>query len=241
MVVPFKMVSLQFDDGLLGVYDRGVPYLNKVAKGAVGTIAVTTDWVNQLSTSSSPLLNWEQLRIMRDMGWEIQDHKKTGRHLTDLTDEEIHQELQSINDLFTFMGWDVPTHSYIPGRMIDDRVENIVRQYRKNIINLHTNTEILPDLDRLGINYASRRGDTQTESRQNYIKQTIDELENGKYDWVIIRGHDIRDEPTTYQYCYYTRYFEDMVDYIVSKDDIKFVTIEQGLRLQKAWKEAGLI
>lgn len=228
----FKMVSIQFDDGLLGNYTKAFPYMAKL--GAKGTIALTTNFIND---NRDTTMNWEQVQEMRNAGWDFQCHTKSHPRLTELTDEEIHEQYRTVNEEFLKRGWAPPKHAYIPHRAIDSRVEAIVRQYREKIINLDSNVEILPDLDELGINYASRRGDTQDDEKHEYIKQTIDELVDGKYDWVIIRGHDIRDEPTEYQYCYYTRYFEDMIDYIASKPDIKFVTVEQGLRLQLAWKD----
>src|SRR5690625_2939907 len=190
MAAPFKMVSLQFDDGLLGVFEKAVPILNEV--GAVGTVAVVQDF---LEDSRDITMNWEHAVAMKNMGWDIQDHTEHHVRVTEQTDKEIVSQLVNMNKRFREMGWDDPEHFYVPFRDINNRVENIVRRYRKYIINLDRDVESLPDLDKLGINYASRRGDTRDDTRQAYIKQTIDEHDEGVYDWVIIRGDDVRDEP----------------------------------------------
>lgn len=223
----YKFVSFQFDDGTHGLFDYATPILNELGNGATATVAVVTEWLDTDSTIKK--LTTPQLIKMRNMGWDIQCHTARHRNLATLTDEEVHEQYEKVDDWFELMGWEVPTQAYIPGRNIDGRVERIVRKYRKHIINLDSNVESLPDLDRMGIKYMSRRIDTQTQSNMDYIIESIDRLGEKDFEWLILRGHNVQSDDTVYSGGTKESYFRQMIEYIMEKGNIKIVNMQQGL------------
>jgi peptidoglycan/xylan/chitin deacetylase (PgdA/CDA1 family) len=99
-------LAVTFDDGCRSVVERALPILD--ALGLPGTIFVPTDFVG----SSEPMrwpgidrwtgtpyedelrcVTWEQLRGLRDQGWEIGSHTRSHPHLTDLGDAALRGEL----------------------------------------------------------------------------------------------------------------------------------------------------
>lgn len=225
-------MTFQFDDSLRGVFDRGSPIMNKYLKEPVGSVAVITGFLDDLRTTT---MTWEEINILRNMGWEMQCHQTSNVRVTELSDEELHEMYRTVNRKFTDEGWDVPKITFLHGRVSDERTRLIARQYRKVIFNENPTRTSIDFLDRLGVDYRIISGEMQAESLLNTNKTAVDQLAMGAYDWLIFRGHDIRDAPTEYPNCAYTHYFEDLIKHVATKSNIKLVTIEQGLKLLDAW------
>lgn len=227
-----KLITLQFDDSLKGVFNRANPIMNKYLEKPVANIAVITSF---LDDNRDTTMTWEDANILRSMGWGIDCHQTTNVRVTDLTDEELHEMYQTVNRKFTEQGWDAPEITFLHGRVSDERSRMIIRQYRRIIFNENPNRTKINYLDDLGVNYKVITGEMKTESKLQTNKEEIDRLSEGEYDWLIYRDHDVRDHPSDYEYCSYTHLFEEMIKHIASKDNVKLVTIDQALRLLKAW------
>lgn len=227
-----KLLTLQFDDGLKGVFNRANPILDKHLVNPVASVALITDF---LEDNRDTTMTWDDANILRNKGWEMCCHQTTNKRVDEMTDEELHEMYRTVNRKFTDQGWDIPEITFLHGRRSDERSRQIIYQYRKIIFNENPTRTTINYLDDLGINYKIITGEMKTESKVQANKSEIDKLSNGDYDWMIYRDHDVRDAPTTYPDCSYTHLFDDMIEHIASKDNIKLVTIEQGLRLLKAW------
>lgn len=102
-----KVVAVTFDDGMRSVLDRAAPVLR--ALGLPATVFVPTDLVGGDGPMSWPgverwvagpyvrelvPLGWDELRQLRDEGWEIASHTRTHARLIRLDDAELREELE---------------------------------------------------------------------------------------------------------------------------------------------------
>lgn len=85
--LPDKPFVLTFDDGYRDNYTKGFPIARKF--GFTGTVFVVTDWIN-----GDGYLTLEQLKEMRQEGWQIESHTLSHPKLNELADEELGRELQ---------------------------------------------------------------------------------------------------------------------------------------------------
>lgn len=83
-----RVVAVTFDDGNADQYDRGFRALADRGMGA--TFFVTTDWIGR-----PRYVSWDQLREMRGAGMDVQSHAKSHRFLSELTAEELAEELRA--------------------------------------------------------------------------------------------------------------------------------------------------
>lgn len=87
-VDPRGVITITFDDGFVSAYTRGAPILHELglrANVAVNPAAVIEEWGDFASL--------EQLQELHEAGWAMPSHTMTHRNLTELTDEELEEEL----------------------------------------------------------------------------------------------------------------------------------------------------
>jgi peptidoglycan/xylan/chitin deacetylase (PgdA/CDA1 family) len=103
---PRKAVAVTFDDGCRSVLEHAFPILLEL--GLPGTIFVPTDYVGATEPMSWDgierwtgteyedellPLDWDELRAMREAGWEIGSHTRSHPHLPALDDDQLTEEL----------------------------------------------------------------------------------------------------------------------------------------------------
>jgi heparosan-N-sulfate-glucuronate 5-epimerase len=134
---PAKALAITFDDAFRSVFDHAFPVLSEF--GLPGTVFVPTALVG-LPTSMSwdgidkwkggshedelRCMTWDELRQLRDAGWEIASHTRSHAYLPKLGDAELHAELaESREDLGRELGAPCRALAY-PYGAVDDRVAN---------------------------------------------------------------------------------------------------------------------
>lgn len=103
---PAKALAITFDDAYRSVLERAFPILSEF--GLPGTVFVPTAMVGLPTPMSWPgidkwlggpheeelrCMTWEELRRLRDEGWEIGSHTLSHPHLPKLDDGDLHREL----------------------------------------------------------------------------------------------------------------------------------------------------
>lgn len=112
--IPAKAVAITFDDGYRSVLDHGFPVLSEF--GFPATVFVPTSLVG-LSTPMSwsgieiweggphedelRPMNWNELRKLKDAGWEIASHTRSHPQLPELADTDLHAELAESREVCT--------------------------------------------------------------------------------------------------------------------------------------------
>lgn len=90
---------ITFDDGLSNLYQYALPLLREEEVPALlfvvaGHVGGVSSWEPEPRHQHNPLLTWEQLREMQAAGLAIGSHTLTHPHLTELTPEQMIQELR---------------------------------------------------------------------------------------------------------------------------------------------------
>jgi peptidoglycan/xylan/chitin deacetylase (PgdA/CDA1 family) len=111
---PGKALAVTFDDGYRSVIDRALPVLSEL--GLPGTVFVPTNFMGGSGPMSWPgidswlgtadedellPMSWEQLRELRERGWEVGSHTRSHPHLSQLDDGDLAAELSESRDTCT--------------------------------------------------------------------------------------------------------------------------------------------
>ena len=103
-----RRFAITFDDAYRSVVEVGFPILSVL--GVPATVFVPTDFADRAALMDFGTLgrwrgteweeelrcmSWDELRRLRDGGWEIGSHTRTHRPLTGLDDQDLAEELQS--------------------------------------------------------------------------------------------------------------------------------------------------
>ena len=97
--LPEKPVVITFDDGYKNNLDQGLPVLREFGFPAVIFIVVNAVgrdnfWHDPKNEVRIPMLSWDEVRTLRDAGWEIGSHTLTHPRLLRLSPEEARRELE---------------------------------------------------------------------------------------------------------------------------------------------------
>lgn len=100
--LPKKRFVITFDDGFKNLLTAALPVLKEF--GFTATVYLATEFVGRTNSyvkvvmPSLPMLSWDDLRILRGTGWDIESHGHTHRNLTDLDMSQAHWELAVSRD-----------------------------------------------------------------------------------------------------------------------------------------------
>ena len=136
-----RTLAVTFDDGMRSVLERARPVLAEL--GLPATVFVPTDlvgsdgpmrwrgveqWLGGAHEHELVPLTWEELRGLRDEGWEIGSHTRTHLRLVQLDDDALGAELgQSRERLEAELGEPCLSLAY-PFGEADDRVVGAARE-----------------------------------------------------------------------------------------------------------------
>src|SRR5690606_14879874 len=87
-------------------------------------------------------MNPDDLIKLKLNGWGIECHTRDHLRLGELSDQEIHEQFQAVNQDFERYGLPLPQHHALPfgsGGNVK-RVQDIVMQYRKSCRNIQSNS-----------------------------------------------------------------------------------------------------
>lgn len=136
--VPARTVAITFDDGYRSVLDHGFPVLREF--GFPATVFVPTSlvgvstpmsWAGIEKWKGGPYeeqlrpMNWDELRGLRDAGWEIASHTRFHPKLPELADADLHAELAESRGVCTQeLGTTCRSLAY-PYGAVDERVARV--------------------------------------------------------------------------------------------------------------------
>lgn len=170
-------------------------------------------------------INWEDLYEMVRYGWDMQCHSYSHTNLTELTEAQLHEEMQMHNAAFVERGLKPAEHHAYPLGAWNATVKSVLTQYRKTLRRTgYVAENVLPyeDVEYTGL--LPVHADIASPERMQVVKDAIDRAKaiNGV---LITYTHSIVDEITDSYQCLQT-YFEEMLDYAMSKG-LRFVTVSQ--------------
>jgi peptidoglycan/xylan/chitin deacetylase (PgdA/CDA1 family) len=102
-----RPLAVTFDDAYINVFAHARPVLDEL--GVKATVFVPTghvglgiaaawgpaqeEWIGTAQGEELVVMDWAELRTLRDSGWEIGSHSHSHRRLTTLSPEEVAEEL----------------------------------------------------------------------------------------------------------------------------------------------------
>lgn len=229
------LICLTIDDGNATDYTTAWPlYRERDLKG--------TSWLigHRMNTNDARWLNTDMIQEMYNDGWDFQCHTWSHLHFQDyVTDEEIRQEFNRVDDLFPTLGLPVPQHHAYPYGDYNQRVINIGLQYRKSLRATGDTSGIsYNEWDRANYGALNARSidisDIDTH-RIEEIKKVIDDTIKFK-GALILYHHQLLENPGQYEAK--IEHVITILDYIKSKVDaglIESVTISELVNRLKAY------
>jgi peptidoglycan/xylan/chitin deacetylase (PgdA/CDA1 family) len=217
------MVTLWFDDGWENAYTNAYRIVSEIDPTIRGVIPIVPSAIG-----TDRYLDKKQLSLLKSAGWEIVNHSYSHPYLTELSDDEIKDELQRS---FSFISEYDPVGAYhfaVPFSAVDNRVLELLKDNTLSIRYLGETTDAIP-FDRFSLGYKEVTNDTTFET----VKGWIDEAIKNK-QWLGLMFHRIED-PSDDRYSYGTQQFKKIIYYLsVMHNDVKTVTVTE------AFKEVGL-
>lgn len=201
-------VTFTFDDGYEEHYTVVFPIFEK--HNVVATDYIITGLVGA-SFEDQNLMDWDQIKELRDNGWEIGSHTINHKYLTTLNDEEIKEELKASKEALEEQGFDVKSLS-IPYGDYNDNVRAIAEENYEYVRTSYGGTNTFSNIDKYNIKAYTITNSTSLED----IKTVIDEAKKNK-QWLVIMVHLVRDDKR-FEYSVSPEDLENIIIYIKQKN-----------------------
>lgn len=202
------IVVFSMDDGLMTDYTKVYPIFNK--RGIRGTSYVTTSLHE--NTTNGSFMRKPYLKMLKENGWDIQCHFHEHVQLTTLTQQEIVDSLEKVNEELNSFGIGIPEHHAYPYGSYNAEVQNALKPYRKTgrLIG-HTSTSYA-QIQNNPYQIVACNMDIQNETDFERIIGVIDNVINTD-EIVVLFFHNVQvNESTSVTEDYLTR----IVDYVIN-------------------------
>ncbi len=214
------VVSFTFDDARLGIYQYGAPTLKKY--GIRATFYGVSDYISKGYYKN---MNWDQVKQLKTKyKWEVANHTKSHKRLTDLSDDEIREQIEQAHAAFVANGIVPETLAY-PFGAVDDRVVDIVSDYYPVARMAWLGKGNQERFEGYGIRvYRPRYNQPASEIIQMVEKA----VKNG--EWLVLNFHNIvPDNPGPYEY---KRSELDKIAQYIYKKGYRTATIKEAMSLR---------
>ena len=125
--LPDNSIAISVDDADISFLTYAWPKLKK--KGFPVTLFVNTSTIN----NNKNYLNWDQIRILKNEGVDIGAHSHSHNHLTEMSIEEIKEEIEISNKIFLKELNEIPALFAYPYGEADSRIIEILKEYKYNV------------------------------------------------------------------------------------------------------------
>jgi inositol phosphorylceramide mannosyltransferase catalytic subunit len=115
---------ITFDDGYIEDYTTTFPLFKK--HNIKGTSFVSTNDIGKRG-----YISWDEMKEMKEYGWDFQCHTHNHADLSSLTPEEIEREFRIVNNEFMRHSMEIPEYHAFPFGRYNDDVLKIIAKYRK--------------------------------------------------------------------------------------------------------------
>ncbi|WP_241078480.1 polysaccharide deacetylase family protein [Natranaerofaba carboxydovora] len=209
---------LTFDDGYKTDYEVVYPILEE--KGIQAVTYISPIFAEK---KLGEYMNWEQIKALDEAGWDVEDHTYSHPNMTELTEQDIHQEMEKVNETFEKKGLDIPEHHALPHGAYNDTVKDLLFSYRTTVRKAENTLNPFPLEDKFLD--AVDMGIHSTDGLKRLIDKAIE-----KRKIVIFFTHDVQDDP--FDYGITTDKFKSVVEYAVDQD-IEILTLTELMEKQE--------
>ena len=209
---------LTFDDGYSTDYEVVYPILEE--KGIKAVTYISPIFAEK---GIDEYMDWEQIKALDEAGWDVEDHTYSHPNLTELTEQDIHEEMEKVNEIFFEKGLDTPEHHALPHGAYNDTVKETLFSYRTTVRKAENSLNLFPLEDKFLD--AVDMGIHSTDGLKRLIDKAIDEKKV-----VIFFTHDVQDTP--FDYGITTDKFKSVVEYAVDQG-IEILTLTELMEKQE--------
>jgi peptidoglycan/xylan/chitin deacetylase (PgdA/CDA1 family) len=211
------MVSLNFDDGLLSIYNNALPVLNQYG-------LKSTQYINSGKFGNRDFVTAAQVIEMQNQGHEIGAHTRNHVDLTTLSESQMRDEIiGNLNDLRN-IGANVTTFAY-PFGAYNSTTDRIVRE--AGFIGARTSDG--GQNSKTDNKFLLKRYSIQNSTTLANVQQQVEAARANK-KWVILLFHGIENSGDTYSMT--PQLFAQVAQYIANSG-VRVVTTDEGLRLMQ--------
>jgi peptidoglycan/xylan/chitin deacetylase (PgdA/CDA1 family) len=221
-------VVIAFDDGWSNMINAK-PIMDKNGQtGIVFAIAgAGTGFTIAGYEGASNYLNLSELQMLYEAGWDIGNHGYNHRDLTSLSREELYYEVNAAHEWLVVNGFERSANLFAyPYGRYNDTVIDVVQE-RHNLGRTLVYGTYQPHLSHFdsNIQYKLKTFLILNTTSVQAVKDRID-LEIQQNGLLILTFHQIVNENAIYETQYLTSQFEEISDYLKSKEaDIDVVTL----------------
>lgn len=226
------LLCITFDDGNQSDVDIAYPYLK--SKGLTATFVVVTSFIGNPNPIGGVYPReenqWQLYKQAIADGFELGCHTHTHRSLTEITLEEVHQEMQNVNQAFIAQGLNPPKHHAFPRALWNEDIVDVILQYRETV--MRTGAGYI-DYDTTAINRFPRVMPSEINNMDRFIngKKIVDNIiKNGTIGITV--QHRISDDGVGGSR---TDLWKEWVDY-VAESGVRTVTMDEMYQILKDYK-----
>ena len=201
-------VTLAFDDGHSSVFLNAKPIMDRY--GYVGVANVIT---SQHDGNTANRMTLEELKILNDMGWDIASHSHRHIDMTQLTEQEIYEDMSDSKTWLMKNGFFRGAEHFVtPLGYYNDTIINIAKKYFSSHRTNLSGVEAYPIADNYRLKVRNVSSSTAIETIQGWVDLCAESK-----DWLILLFHYIQ-EPVDASTVISPAMFRTIVDYIATKD-----------------------
>jgi len=123
--LPNNTIGISVDDADKSFYETGWPRFQK--NGMPVTLFVNTSTVYK---NNKNYLNWDQIRELRDEGVSIGAHSHNHYHMSDLSIDEVRNEIEISNNIFLKELGAIPSLFAFPYGETNEEIINLLKEYK---------------------------------------------------------------------------------------------------------------
>lgn len=214
------MVSIHFDDGWRSAYENAVPILN--AQGFKSTNFIVS---GRLNPNYPGYIQSPELLALQAQGHEIGAHTRTHPDLTTLSTSQMQNEIVGSRNDLTDIGITPVNFFAYPYGAYNTQTKSVVQNAGFSAARSSDGGYNLKTQDLSALRRQSMTSNTTFAQAKNYIDTAMNDK-----TWVILLFHEVN--YTGNQYSVSPELFQEIVDYLASKD-ITPVTLGQGVALMQ--------
>jgi len=123
--LPENTIGISIDDADKSFYEVGWPMFKE--NNIPVTLFVNTSTIHK---NNKNYLNWDQIRELKTEGVSIGAHSHSHYHMSDLTIEEVRNEIEISNNIFLKELGEIPSLFAFPYGETNDKIINLLKEYK---------------------------------------------------------------------------------------------------------------
>ncbi len=212
----FPIISINFDDGLLGSYQYGTPVLSSL--GLTGTY-----YLNASTINTSSHISTQQIKNLANTGNEIGSHGYYHIDQTTLSKSDLSQQIQLNKSKLSGISGQSINSFAVPFGVYNDTVISTVATYHTNLRDTSGALNYKYNFNPFKIHAKVVTANTTTNEINNLIQET-----KNNNAWLVLVFHNISKQNSNDEYTLTTKTLTNFLN-LVTKSGIKVMTNKEAL------------